>query len=278
MRDRALAAISSGTGWGVAVAVPVALVAGAAWRSAWLVYAVLAGATLVWAARVLPGRPASGPPSGLPALRLGWFVCPRSGPLLAGSFAAGLAASAYWTFAVDHVVSDGGIAAADARLLLVVVGIAGVLGTLGADLVRAVGARLSLLAAGAALSGSLVLVGLAPGAWSAVLVSGLLFGAAYNLLIAVQVLWSATVFADRPSAGLAGISFLLAVGMLAGPPLAGALSRPLGMDGVFVLAAGIAALAGLLAPRERLTPAPAGVPRSGEGSDPLREGSGPAPV
>lgn len=93
-RDRALAAISSGTGWGVALAVPIALVAGTAWRSAWLAFAVLALAALLWSLRVLPGRISAAAASGLPPLRPGWFVCPRSGPLLAGSFLIGLGASA----------------------------------------------------------------------------------------------------------------------------------------------------------------------------------------
>jgi predicted MFS family arabinose efflux permease len=251
-RDRALAAISRGTGWGVALAVPLALLT---WRTAWLAYAAIAMVVLVWSLRALPGRGGALPD--LPRLRWSWFVCPRSGPLLIGSLVAGLGASAYWTFAVDHVVAEGGIAASTARLLLVVVGVAGVLGTVSADLVRRAGARASLGLSGAALAAALLLVGFAPGAWGLVLVSGLLFGTAYNVLIAVQVLWSAVVFAERPSAGLAGISFTLAVGMLAGPPLAGALAAPLGMDGVFALAAGLAAVAGLLSPRGRLELAPA---------------------
>src|SRR4051794_6361382 len=37
-RPRAMAVISSGTGWGVLVAAPVALLAGGAWRSAWAAF------------------------------------------------------------------------------------------------------------------------------------------------------------------------------------------------------------------------------------------------
>ena len=257
VQDRALAAISSGTGWGVALAVPVALIAGAAWRSAWVVFAALALAALSWSLRVLPGRISAAAASGLPPLRPGWFVCPRSGPLLAGSFLVGLGASAYWTLAVDHVVQAGGASPGDARLLLAVVGVASILGTLGADLVRLAGGRAGLAVTVVALSAALLLAGLAPGSWPAVLASAVLFGAAYNLVVAIQVIWSSIVFADRPSAGLAGVSVLLGLGMLAGPLAGGALAEPLGMDGVFVLAAGVVALAGLLAPRERLSPVPA---------------------
>ena len=53
-RARTFAAISSGTGWGVAIAAPVAIVAGSGWRAAWLTFAVLAVLATLWAARVLP--------------------------------------------------------------------------------------------------------------------------------------------------------------------------------------------------------------------------------
>src|SRR3954447_13360508 len=52
-RGRALAMISSGTGWGVAIAVPIALVAGTAWRGAWAAFAIIAALSTLLAARVL---------------------------------------------------------------------------------------------------------------------------------------------------------------------------------------------------------------------------------
>ena len=62
-------------------------------------------------------------------------------------------------------------------------------------------------------------------------------------------MWSAQVFAGRPSAGLASVMFLGATGLLLGPPLAGLLADQAGMQAVF---AGVAALLGataMLAPR-----------------------------
>jgi hypothetical protein len=54
-RPRVLAAISSGTGWGVAVAAPVAIAVGTSWRTAWLLFAALAGVATVWALLGLVG-------------------------------------------------------------------------------------------------------------------------------------------------------------------------------------------------------------------------------
>ena len=53
-QGRVLAAISSGTGWGVALAAPMALLAGASWRTAWLLFALVAALATAWALTVLP--------------------------------------------------------------------------------------------------------------------------------------------------------------------------------------------------------------------------------
>lgn len=55
-RSRVLTAISAGTGWGVALAAPIALLAGQAWRVAWLGFAAAAALATLWAVTVLPAR------------------------------------------------------------------------------------------------------------------------------------------------------------------------------------------------------------------------------
>jgi predicted MFS family arabinose efflux permease len=252
-RPRVMAAISSGTGWGVAVAAPVSVAVGTNWRAAWLVFAVLAAAATAWALRVVPGR-AKPAARGLVRLSPSWLVCPRSGPLLAGAGLLGLASSVYWTFAVDHLVTAGGVPSAASRLFLAAVGVASVGGAVSGDAVRRLGGRTTFALALAAEAAALVLLGLAPSSLEAAFASALLFGAAYNVAVAVQVIWSAKVFADRPSAGLAAVMGMSAVGFLAGPPLAGVLADSAGFAWVFC-GAGAVLLATIgLAPREPLDP------------------------
>src|SRR5215207_2700909 len=83
-RARTLAAVSSGTGYGVAIAVPIALVAGSAWRSAWLAFAVVSMLVTLWAARVLPTAGTRATPHELPRISRRWLVCPRSRPCCSG--------------------------------------------------------------------------------------------------------------------------------------------------------------------------------------------------
>ena len=252
-RSRAMAAISSGTGWGVLVAAPLALLAGPAWRAAWLAFAALAVLATLWAARAVPPRAAAGP---RPAVRLraSWFVCPRSGPLLVGALLVGLGASVYWTFAVD-LAGQAGLGRDGARLLLGVVGAASIAGSLGGDLLERLGARAAFAASALAMAGALALLasaGAGGGGQVGALVSAAAFGAAYNLLVAMQAIWSARVYADRPAVGLGAVLFVLSVGLLLGPPLAGVLADGVGLAAAFYAGAAACAATVLLAPREDL--------------------------
>jgi predicted MFS family arabinose efflux permease len=254
-RARTLAAVSSGTGYGVAIAVPIALVAGSAWRSAWLAFAVVSMVMTLWAARVLPPADARPTPRDLPRISWSWLVCPRSGPLLVGALLIGLAASVYWTFAVDYLVTEGSLPTSTSRLFLALVGSASVLGILAGDLLRRVSPAGAFGALTAMLAGSLALLAAAPASLAAAALSGVVFGASFNLIVAIQSIWTSRVFAERPSAGLAAVMFMLGLGLLVGPPAAGLLADRLGLGAVLLLAAGLAATAGVLPPRERLVAA-----------------------
>jgi predicted MFS family arabinose efflux permease len=251
-RARVISAISAGTGWGVALAAPVALVAGEDWRMAWLLFALIAAAATAWVLAVLPPRDGAADAPAVVALSLRWFACPRSGPLLVSALLVGLGSSVYWTFAVDYVASDGGLSTAQSRIFLAVVGIASVGGTVAGDVVRRIGGRATFVLAAAGEAGALVLLGLAPTHLGAVAASALLFGAAYNVLISTQVIWGAQVFSERPSAGLAAVMTMAALGMIVGPPVLGAMADQTGFAAVFALAGAIVLGTGALAPRERL--------------------------
>ncbi len=254
-RGRVLAAISCGTGYGVALAAPIAILAGASWRSAWLAFACAALAATWWAARVLPAdsprvRAGAGGRERVPTWRDA--VCRRSAPLLAGGVLVGLGSSAYWTFAVDYLADAGALSATASRSFLGVVGVASILATLSGDLVGRVGAvcayRLAACAEGVAVAG----LALAPSSLAAALASAVVFGAAYNAVIAIQAIWGAHVFASRPSLGIAAVMAANGVGFALGPLGAGLLAAPVGLGAVLLLAAGLVAATGVLAPREAI--------------------------
>jgi len=251
-QPRVMSAISSGTGWGVALAAPVALVAGSNWRGAWLLFALIAAGATGWALLVLPGGRGLSDSARVVQLRPRWFVCPRSGKLLAGALLVGLASSVYWSFAVDHLANDGGLSSTHSRVFLGVVGVASLGGTIGGDAVRRFGGRTVFVVALAVEAAALLLVGLAPGHLSAAMISAMLFGVAYSVVVAVQVIWSGQIFGERPSAGLAAIMSMMALGLLLGPPVLGTVADVTGFAAVFAAAAALAVITTALSPREPL--------------------------
>jgi predicted MFS family arabinose efflux permease len=253
-RSRALATISSGTGWGVLVAAPIALLAGESWRMAWLGFTLLATLATLWAVRAVP-RTVAAQTGSRPRLEPGWFVCPRSGPLLMGALLVGLAASVYWTFAVD-LAHQAGMGRDGARVLLGVVGAASIAGSLGGDLVERLGGRAALALCSLSLATALALLASAAGGRVGALVSAAAFGAAYTLVVALQVIWSARVYADRPAVGVGAVMFVMSIGLLAGPPVAGAVADGASLAAAFYAGAALCAATALLAPREDLRAVP----------------------
>ena len=250
-QGRALAIISAGTGWGVLLAVAIALATPGNWRLAWALFTVVAIGATVFAAAALKRTAAQH--TDVPPLKLSfsWFVCPRSGPLLFGALLVGIGASVYWTFAVDFVTGSG-LPRSAGPILLGVVGVASILGSFAGDMLDRLGGRAAQRVNAIALAGSMFALAAAPGSWVAVIVSAIAFGAAYNLLLAVQAIWSGRVFVDHPSTGLAAMLAMLGVGQLIGPTLAGALADGAGLAVALCVGGATIAATALLAPREEI--------------------------
>jgi predicted MFS family arabinose efflux permease len=202
-RDLAWSTISSGTGWGVALAGPIAIAAGGHWRAAWMVFVALAVGTGIVAVALAPRR-GGGEHLRRPQLDWTWFFCPRSRPLLISAVLIGTGSAVWWAFSVD-ALRNAGLDATSARTVYAVCGAACVL-----------------------LAGSLALLGVATGRLLAALGAAILFGLFYNTVIAAQGIWSSRVFAEHPAAGLAAINTALTIGTLVGPSIAGTAITHLG--------------------------------------------------
>ena len=210
--------ISSGTGWGVALAGPVAIVAGDQWRVAWASFVVIASIAGVTASGLAPPR--EDVPLRRPQLSPGWFLCPRSRPALLSALLVGTGTSVWWVFSVD-AMQDAGVAATPSRVVYAVCGAAMLLGSLSGFAFDRLGLRASYLWSNLLLAVPLGLLGAATGNFAVALVAAVLFGAFYAAVIATHGVWSAQVFDEHPAAGLAAVSTALTLGTLVGPALAG---------------------------------------------------------
>lgn len=243
IRARTLATITCGTGWGVAVAAPIAVLAGSSWRAANCGFAGCAVLSTVVAARTLPpgvGRKARhhhGP------VRL---VRRAAAPLLGAAVLIGLGSATYWTFAVDQVRAAG-LDQTASRVLLGVAGITSVVAIAAADVTRRLGARWTFVCAALLEAAAIATTGTAPGSMPAVLVAAAVFGATYNTAIAVAILWSAQLYADRPSAGAAAIAGATGIGLLCGPLAGGLMAQTVGLSAALLGGAVLVLAAALLA-------------------------------
>lgn len=230
--------ISSGTGWGVVVAGPVAILAGDRWRLVWASFVVIAVVAGVAATRLVPPR--DDVTLRRPQLSPSWFFCPRSRDLLLSSVLVGAGSSVWWVFSVD-ALQHAGVSATQARAAYAVCGAAMLLGSVSGLAFERLGLRPSYLGSTLLLGISLGLLGAATADLVAALVAATLFGACFAAVVAAHGVWSAQVFEEHPAAGLAAVSTALTLGTLIGPAAAGVLiqhsGHPLALAGAAVITA-----------------------------------------
>ncbi|MBA2692790.1 MAG: YbfB/YjiJ family MFS transporter [Rubrobacter sp.] len=255
-RDRVLSAVSTGTTFGLIVAGPVVLLAGAGggagWRYAWAAFALAAMLSALWNFRLLPNEPYgksdAGAGGGIAVPRVGWFLCRESAPLLGQAFSYGLVAAFYYTYAVD-LVRRSGFEESWGPILWSLVGVAGVTGVFSGEVVSRFGLRRSLTACLSILSVAVVALTFSENFRVLVAICALTFGAAYMPVSAFLIIWSGRVFHKNPSAGFSGVLFCLALGSIAGPAILGAVAGTLDLRSAFWCAAALTAFSIALRPK-----------------------------
>lgn len=250
-QGRANTVINAGTSLGVAVSGPVAFIATGQWRLAYaaFVVAALLNALLLWIS--VPrtcgksGSDEAAAAAADPEPSRGLWRVPAWRVMLA-AVGTGIASAAYWTFSSEAVVMLGHFDQAMTNIVWILIGVAGLIGSLAGDLVKRLGLNVVHRGVLAMLALSLWLLVLSPSSLPTVFVSAGLFGAAYIMLTGAYLVWGVRLYADRPAIGL-GLPFLMiAIGQVIGSPLAGYLIGSVGYTVCFVVFA-LIALATVLA-------------------------------
>ncbi len=267
--DRVQTVINAGTGLGVVVSGPVALLVSDDWRWAWAVFCVIAVLVTIAGAVAVPGRrhprrSATGPgqrsgaaATDRPSLR---WRRPGLARLLLAAAALGLGSSAVWVFARDVVIAVGGVTPFTATLMWIVLGAAGTVAVLTGDLVARIGLRRAWSAGMLLLAAATATIGLAPGSPPAIFCAAAVFGGAYIALSGVLLLWGTCLYPDAPAFGVGAPFLLLALGQAVAAPAIGLLSDVATSAAAFCAAALLAVL-GVL-PRPRAVPAAEGAART----------------
>lgn len=252
-RDRIQAIVNAGTGLGVMVSGPVALVAQGQWRAAWLVFALLSAVVTVWVARVVPVVKGLGAPAGSEPAPEG--VRPGTARVPVGAWRLGCAAAvmgaasaATWTFGQDLLTASGGHGQATSVLAWIVLGACGLLGAAAGVMTERFGMGLAWIFCMLAMAGATAVLGLVPHLLGAALVASGVFGAAYIALTGLVLVWSTRVFERAPAVGVGASFLLIAAGQAAAAPVWGWVADWSTMTIAFVVAACMAVVGCLVGP------------------------------
>ncbi|MFS0852310.1 MFS transporter [Microbacterium sp. 179-I 3D4 NHS] len=260
-RDRTQTVINAGTGLGVMVSGPVALLFADQWRTAWLAFSLLAALATIWVACAVPAARVRAVPSPRPG-RTGRMPRRGAGRLGAAAALAGAGSAAMWTFGQDLLTeSTGGVLATVAWIVL---GACGLLGAAAGDLVRRWGLATTWAVLVLLMAASTALIAVAPGIPALALLTSAVFGAVYIAATGVLLLWSVDVFDDAPARGVGTAFLLLALGQAAAAPAWGLVADAAGTPVAFFAAAAVGLVSLVMRPSqssERRT-----VPRSGRGA------------
>jgi predicted MFS family arabinose efflux permease len=258
--DRVQTVVNAGTGLGVSVSGPVALLLSNSWRLAWAVFCVLAVLVTIWTAAAVPGgarqdgAPATAPRSSpdAPARRAGRWR-PGLARLLLAAATMGIGSSAVWVFGRDVVITVGQVSPLASTVMWIVMGVAGIAAAFTGDLVAKIGLGWSWVAGMLLLGAATATIALAPGSFPAIFSGAAVFGAVYIALTSVLLVWGTRAYPDMPAFGVGAPFLLLALGQAAAAPVLGLLLDATSPAVAFCAAALVALLGALARPRAYAT-------------------------
>jgi predicted MFS family arabinose efflux permease len=230
--DRVQTMVNAGTGLGVSVSGPVALLLSGSWRLAWAVFCVVAVLVTIWTATAVPGgarhdrepvTDATGPPP-MPARQAARWRRPGTARLLLAAAALGTGSSAVWVFARDVVTTAGRVSPLASTVMWIVLGAAGMAAALTGDLVAKIGLGRAWVTGTLLLAAATATIALTPGSFLAIFSGAAVFGAVYIALTGVLLVWGTRLYPDMPAFGVGAPFLLVALGQAVAAPVVGLLS------------------------------------------------------
>ncbi|UFU05378.1 MFS transporter [Ruania halotolerans] len=248
LRNRAQTVINAGTGAGVMIAGPIALLTLDHWRLAWVIFALLCAAATTAAALTIPAPDGTRHGGARSPLVPRPTFPPGALRLLTAAALMGASSSAIWTFGRDLLVSVGGMSDHASTVLWILLGAFGLVGAVAGDLAQRWGVRRAWPGVALSMAAATVLLALAPGSPGLAGVAAAVFGAAYVAVTGLLLLWGAEVYRHHPAAGVGMAFLLLAVGQAVMSPLVGLIADQISALVAFSAAAAIGCLGSAFGP------------------------------
>ncbi|WP_205473967.1 MFS transporter [Nocardioides sp. SYSU D00038] len=239
--DRGQATVNAGTGPGLVGAGLLALLL-PDWRAGFAVAAAFTAAAGVAVLLLDRHDPAADdqpqPPTGLTDPRwLTDLAVPAAAAVLLGA-----ASAATWTYGRTHLVEAG----ASTPLTVVAwigIGVGGTLTVVTSGRLGALPPPRAWLVTAATAALATAALGLGAGLPVLPVVACVVFGWGFVAASSALIAWTSALVPDRAAAGTSLLFIALVVGQAAGSAVAGVLSGPIGLSGVFVVAAAVTAVA-----------------------------------
>jgi predicted MFS family arabinose efflux permease len=249
--------INSGTGFGVAVSAPIALMSSLDWRSAYFMFASIAALSTVLCLLFLQNsrRPAAHAASPVSHRRMLWST--RGVPLFLSSLIFGVCSSAYWAFAIDLLYIANG-SDTTRTVFWSILGISGAIGLVAGTLVNKVGLRKANCLALAIVGGAIMMLPLVTGNNTGIFLSAVLFGGGFVTATAIIGIWSMTLFPSAPIGAFGLAFFLISLGQGIGPVIVGYGRAFFGTGNTFVFDGAVTVAIALLMVPVRALASPAG--------------------
>ncbi|WP_010276927.1 MFS transporter [Paenibacillus senegalensis] len=243
-RDRGNTWINTGTGFGLVLSGPMALLFAGHWRFAYALFALIGIGVMLWNKKAVPASKELGEraPISLWNMMKQWR---KSVYLLSASFVVGVSSAIYWTFARSFLTEEYGMGSRGSVAFWVLMGAAGVLGGIAGGTINRCGIALSYRISIVILAFSVALITVP--FFSTIYLSAILFNIAYIFSTGVFIVWGTRIFAEAPAVGVSFSFLLLGIGQFLGSLIAGVVLEVLSYPMAFLLFAGIG-LAGLAVP------------------------------
>ena len=224
--------INAGTGGGIILSVPVLMLLPGGWRSACMVFAVIALLCLIPLLRWLTGR--SDTPAAPDAGIISRLRQPVLRRLAAIALVSGIASAAWWSFGPDVLRQHVQVDDYAASLLWLVSGGAGVLGVFTGPAAARFGLAGIYRVAQLAMALPLLVLSFTQGFNSWLIPAVALCGAGYITLSGVLLVHGANAAPDAPASGVGLAFFMLAVGQVIGSMLFGLLYNDAGAPAALI--------------------------------------------
>ncbi len=235
-----LAVITTGTSLGlVGLAALGLFTTFVSWRLTWAGIALCAVAAALVNLRAVPRLEARGGGDGEPSRRPLWRRSML--PPLAYAVLYFAAITVYFTYA-SEVARSGGLDEPAAPLQFALIGVGGLVAVRTGRMTQALGAPAVGVASVCVVSCALVLLVLGSSSMPLTLLSALLLGMGFMVGSSLLAIWTAHVVSDRPADGFTATLVVGAVTSIATPAATGALVPVLGLPGVLVGVAAVAAV------------------------------------